>query len=81
MATAIRLTRVGAHKNPRYRVVVKDSRAKRDGRFLEILGHYNPTVEPPEIKIDGERLKTRLSQGARMSPTVRSLARRVGIDV
>jgi small subunit ribosomal protein S16 len=81
MATAIRLTRVGAHKNPRYRVVVKDSRAKRDGRFLEILGHYNPMVEPPEIKIDGDRLKVRLSQGARMSPTVRSLARRVGIDV
>ena len=81
MATSIRLMRTGAHKAPRYRIVVKDSRTKRDGRFIEILGHYNPCVEPPEVKIDGDKLKQRLSQGAQISPTVKSLAKRAGIDI
>lgn len=81
MATSIRLMRVGAHNAPKYRIVVKDSRSKRDGRFIEILGHYDPLTSPATVKIDGDRLKTRLSQGAQISETVRGLARSVGIDV
>lgn len=81
MATSIRLMRTGAHKAPRYRIVVKDSRTKRDGRFIEILGHYNPCVEPPEVVLDGEKLKQRLAQGAQISPTVKSLAKRAGVDI
>ncbi|MDD4336264.1 MAG: 30S ribosomal protein S16, partial [Firmicutes bacterium] len=52
MAVRIRLTRTGAKKQPYYRVVVADSRSPRDGRFIEILGHYNPRVDPPEIVVD-----------------------------
>jgi small subunit ribosomal protein S16 len=81
MATSIRLMRVGTHNAPRYRIVVKDSRAKRDGRFIELLGHYDPLTSPATIKIDAERLKVRLSQGAQISDTVRGLARSIGLDV
>ncbi len=81
MATSIRLMRTGSHKSPRYRVVVKDSRTKRDGRFIEILGHYNPCSEPIEFKINEERLRARVAHGARISETVKGLVRRSGIDI
>lgn len=76
---SIRLQRTGAHKAPKYRVVVKDSRTKRDGRFVEILGHYNPTTEPATVEIDAERYQARVAQGAVVSPTVKSLAKKAGI--
>lgn len=81
MATAIRLMRVGAHKAPKYRIVVKDSRAKRDGRFIEILGNYNPLTDPPEFNVKADRLKARLAQGATISPTVKSLAKKHGVEI
>ncbi len=75
----IRLQRVGTHRVPRYRVVVKDRKAKRDGRFVEILGHYNPSVDPPAIVIDADRFKARVAEGAVVSDTVKSLAKKAGI--
>ena len=75
----IRLKRMGAHKKPFYRVVVVDSRTPRDGRFIEEIGYYNPLVEPPVIKIDGERAKSWLSTGAQPTETVRSLFKKSGI--
>ena len=62
----IRLKRMGAHKKPFYRVVVADSRRARDGKFIEEIGYYNPLTEPPTIKIDDEKAKTWLSNGAQM---------------
>ena len=73
MAVRIRLTRVGATKQPTYRVVVADSRAPRDGRFLEILGHYNPLTEPPTVKIDRAKAQAWIAKGAQPSTTVRRL--------
>ena len=70
---AIRLTRQGAKKKPFYRVVVADREAKRDGRFVEIVGHYNPCREPIELKLDHERISYWLSKGAQPSDTVRNL--------
>jgi len=70
---AIRLTRHGAKKKPFYRVVVADREAKRDGRFVEIVGHYNPCREPIELKLDHERISYWLSKGAQPSDTVRNL--------
>lgn len=70
---AIRLRRTGTTKRPHYRVVVADSRSRRDGRFVEILGHYDPRREPPEVKIDSERASYWIERGARPSETVRSL--------
>ena len=79
MAVRIRLARVGATKQPAYRVVVIDSRSPRDGRALEIIGHYNPRTEPIELQIDAEKASRWLSQGARPSDTVERLLRRAGI--
>jgi small subunit ribosomal protein S16 len=73
---AIRLTRKGAKKQPVYRVVVTDKEAKRDGRFVEIVGHYNPCREPAELKLDRERIDYWIARGAQPSETVRSLLRR-----
>ena len=70
---AIRLTRQGAKKKPFYRVVVADREAKRDGRFVEIVGHYNPCREPIELKLNHERITYWLSKGAQPSDTVRNL--------
>ena len=75
----MRLARVGATKQPSYRVVVIDSRSPRDGRALEIIGHYNPRTEPIELQIDAEKASRWLSQGARPSDTVERLLRRAGI--
>ena len=70
MAVKLRLTRIGAKKNPYYRVVVADSRFPRDGRFIEILGTYNPMVEPAEIKIDAEKAQKWIKNGAQPTDTV-----------
>jgi small subunit ribosomal protein S16 len=73
---SIRLRRMGASKQPFYRVVVADSRAWRDGRFVEVLGHYDPRRDPVEFKIDAARADYWLGKGARPSETVRSLLKR-----
>jgi small subunit ribosomal protein S16 len=69
----IRLRREGSSKRPRYRVVVADSRAPRDGRFIEIIGHYNPVTQPPTVKIDRDRASAWISKGAQPSNTVKKL--------
>lgn len=79
MAVRIRLTRVGATKQPTYRVVVADARNARDGRSIETIGHYNPRSEPVEIVIDAEKAKKWLAQGAQPSETVERLLRSAGI--
>jgi small subunit ribosomal protein S16 len=79
MAVRIRLSRIGAKKQPSYRVVVTDSRNPRDGRSLDTLGHYNPRSEPIELEIDAEKANRWLSQGARPSDTVERLFKRAGI--
>ena len=79
MAVRIRLTRVGATKQPTYRLVVADSRNARDGRSIETIGHYNPRTDPVEVSIDTEKAKKWLSQGAQPSDTVARLFRSAGI--
>jgi small subunit ribosomal protein S16 len=79
LAVRIRLTRVGATKQPSYRFVVADSRNARDGRSIETLGHYNPRSEPVEINVDAEKATKWMQQGAKPSATVERLFRRVGI--
>jgi small subunit ribosomal protein S16 len=79
MAVRIRLTRVGATKQPTYRLVVADSRSARDSRSLETIGHYNPRTDPIELKIDAELAKKWLAQGAQPSDTVARLFRSAGI--
>jgi small subunit ribosomal protein S16 len=70
---SIRLRRTGTTKRPYYRVVVADSRMTRDGRFVEVLGHYDPQVDPVVVKIDAERASYWMGKGAQPSDTVRSL--------
>ena len=79
MAVRIRLTRVGAKKQPSYRFVVIDSRNARDGRSIETLGHYNPRSEPIEINVDAEKATKSMEQGAKPSATVERLFRQVGV--
>ena len=79
MAVKIRLKRMGAKKAPFYRVVVADSRYPRDGRFLEELGHYNPTTNPVEIKIDVEKAQAWIKNGAQPTETVKSLLKKAGM--
>ena len=73
MAVKIRLRRMGAKKAPFYRVVVADSRAPRDGRFIEEIGYYNPLTDPADIKIDAEKAQAWLQKGAQPTESVRSL--------
>ena len=73
MPVTIRLRREGSSKRPRYRVVVADSRSPRDGRFIEVIGHYNPVTQPPTVKIDRERATAWISKGAQPSNTVKKL--------
>lgn len=73
---SIRLRRAGSTKKPHYRVVVADSRSWRDGRFVEILGHYDPRKSPAIVKIDAERAKYWISKGAQPSETVKSLLKK-----
>ncbi len=75
----IRLTRLGAHKRPFYRVIVADSRARRDGPFIEIIGTYDPLKEPSEVKIDLEKAKHWLQNGAQPTDKVKKLMQRAGL--
>ena len=79
MAVRIRLTRVGATKQPSYRVVVADGRNARDGRSIETLGHYTPRTEPIEFNVDEDKAKAWLAKGAQPSDTVLRLFRQAGI--
>ncbi|HET9521921.1 MAG TPA: 30S ribosomal protein S16 [Candidatus Limnocylindrales bacterium] len=79
MAVRIRLTRVGATKQPAYRVVVADSRSARDSRAIETIGHYNPRTDPVEVNIDADKAKAWLAKGAQPSDTVVRLFRNAGI--
>jgi len=73
VAVSIRLRRMGSTRRPAYRVVVADSRSPRDGRFIEILGHYNPLTSPPTVKIDREKAQAWIAKGAQASNTVKKL--------
>ena len=73
MAVKIRLKRMGANKKPFYRIVVADSRAPRDGRFIEEIGYYNPVSEPKQIKINDEKANKWLGVGAQPTDTVKTL--------
>jgi small subunit ribosomal protein S16 len=75
----IRLRRMGRRNRPFYRVVVADSRSPRDGKFIEIIGHYNPLTEPTTISIDGEKALKWLRYGAQPTDTVRRLLAKLGI--
>ena len=79
MAVRIRLTRVGATKQPTYRLVVADSRAARDGRAIDTIGHYNPRTEPIELNVDADKAKEWLAKGAQPSDTVVRLFKQAGI--
>lgn len=81
MPVVIRLLRTGAKKRPSYRVVAADSRRQRDGRFLEILGHYNPLVHPYELVLHKDKVEKWLSHGAQPSEQAASLLRSVGITM
>ncbi|HHU53543.1 MAG TPA: 30S ribosomal protein S16 [Clostridiaceae bacterium] len=73
MAVKIRLKRIGAKKQPSYRVVVADSRSPRDGRFIEEIGFYNPLVEPADVRLDLEKVDQWIKNGAKPTDTVRAL--------
>jgi small subunit ribosomal protein S16 len=78
MAVRIRLKRMGAKKRPFYRIVVADSRAPRDGKFIEEIGYYNPMTDPIELKVDGEKARKWIENGAQPSDTVRALLKKSG---
>ena len=80
MAVHLRLTRMGRHKRPFYRVVATDSRMPRDGRFLEVIGTYDPLKESDKASFKEDRVLDWLNKGAQPSDTVRSLLRKTGID-
>lgn len=75
----IRLTRLGAHKRPLYRMVVADSRARRDGPFIEILGTYDPLKEPSETKFNMEKVKLWLQRGAQPTDKAKKLIHKAGL--
>ena len=79
MAVKMRLTRIGAKKAPFYRVIVADSRSPRDGRFIDTIGTYNPLTTPVEIKIDAEKAKKWLGNGAQPTENVKALMKKSGI--
>ena len=78
MAVKIRLRRMGAKKAPFYRIVVADSRYPRDGRFIEELGYYDPTKEPSVLKVDDEKAKSWIANGAQPTDTVKALLKNNG---
>ena len=80
MAVKLRLTRVGSKKNPIYRVVAADSRSPRDGKFIEILGRYNPQSEPSLIELDEGKVKDWLGKGAQPTEAVAKLLKIQGIE-
>ena len=79
MATKIRLARIGSKKNPIYRVVVADARSPRDGRFLEIVGHYNPQTNPSTIELDEGKVRDWMAKGAQPTDSVRRLLKAKGL--
>ena len=79
MAVKIRLQRFGAKKRPFYRIVAADSRTQRDGRYLEIIGTYNPLTDPAQVKIDEEKAQKWLQEGAQVTDTVKNLFTKAGI--
>ena len=79
MAVRIRLTRMGAKKKPFYRLVATDSESPRDGRFLEILGYYDPMKEPAVVKIHEDKLQYWIEKGAKLSEAVRALVKRENV--
>lgn len=81
MSVKIRLRRTGAKKLPSYRLVVAPSTAPRDGRFIEIIGHYNPLTEPPTVKIDVEKARRWLEKGAQPTEAAARLLRKAGVEV
>lgn len=76
----IRLTRLGKHKSPFYRVIVADSKCRRDGPFIEILGTYDPMKQPSEIKIDIDKAKHWIDNGAQPTDTARRLLKQAGLE-
>ena len=80
MSVRIRLTRVGARNNPMWRVVAADQRSPRDGRFIDVLGHYNPQTEPSTIVLDEQKLRGWIEKGAQPSGTVKKLMKAKGIS-
>jgi small subunit ribosomal protein S16 len=80
VAVRLRLTRVGARKDPMWRVVVADQRSPRDGRVIETIGHYNPQTNPSTVVIDEDRARSWLARGAQPSQTVRKLLHIRGIE-
>lgn len=79
MAVKIRLNRMGAKKNPFYRIVVADSRAPRDGRFIEVLGNYDPSQNPAVVNIDEEKVLDWMGKGAQPTDTVKNLFSKKGL--
>ena len=79
MAVKIRLRRMGAKKAPFYRIVVADSRAPRDGRFIEEIGYYDPTKDPAVVKLDGDKAKAWIGNGAQPTDTVKALLKKNGV--
>jgi len=77
VSVSIRLRRMGSSRRPAYRVVVADSRSPRDGRFIEVIGHYNPLTQPPTVKIDRTKAQEWISKGAQPSNTVKRLMQNV----
>ena len=80
MAAKIRLARVGSKKNPIYREVVADSRSPRDGKFIEIVGRYNPQTQPSTIELDDAKIKDWISKGAQPTDSVQRLLKAKGIS-
>ena len=79
MAVKIRLRRMGAKKNPFYRIVVADSRYPRDGRFIEEIGTYDPLKTPADVKIDADKAKQWLANGAQPTDTVKDILKKSGV--
>lgn len=79
MAVKIRLRRMGAKKAPFYRIVVADSRYPRDGRFIEEIGYYNPLEEPSVVKVDADKAKKWIANGAQPTDTVKALLKSEGV--
>lgn len=79
MTVRLRLTRKGAKKRPYYRVVAADSEAPRDGRFLDILGSYDPMKDPAEVKLDREKVSRWLNKGAKATESVSAILKREGL--
>lgn len=75
----IRLKRIGAHKQPSYRIIVADSRCARDGKFIEEIGFFDPLSDPEEIRVDGDKAKEWISKGAQPTERVKSLLKKSGV--